>query len=207
VSSIRFIVVTVALVLAGATRRPFAASLASAPYPAPGTLARAATMEPAPASRHDLASTPSAQALASLRTAIGRRTVRVSVDQDVYELTQARFDSSGVIFKPGGEEGMPLWPGEDAKPIPSPITWDQIDCIRARRSFAAAGGIAGAALALAPVIVAIRHQDQYSVEASIGWAIVTPLVATFGAVVGGNVGAAGTWPIEWQRVRAARGRR
>ncbi len=211
VSSIQVAVVAAVLVLAGAAREPLADPFASVPGPvavaATDTLTPATAGEPLQATRSRRECAPTAETLSLLRTSVGRRIVRVSVDQDVYELTRARFDSSGVSFTPGGEEGMPLWPGEDAMPVASPITWDRIGCIRAQHSYAMASAIAGAAVAVAPIFIAVSHEHGRSVEANIGWAVVTPLAAALGALVGGNFGAAGTWPIAWQRPQAGHGTR
>jgi hypothetical protein len=129
VRSARFLAVAAALILAGVTRPTFADS----PVPAPDSAAAAVADPsstvgaegPSRAAPALADATPSAGSLALLRTRVGRRVVRVSVGEDDYKLSRARFEPSGVVFSPGGSEGMSLWAGEGDAPRSPERCWDR----------------------------------------------------------------------------------
>jgi hypothetical protein len=147
---------------------------------------------------------PSAESLALLRTQVGRRAVRVSVGEDDYKLSHARFESSGVVFRPGGRQGMSLWAGEGDSPVSSPIAWDRIDCIRVQRSRAVTGAVTGALLGVWVVIMAANQRDPDAFVGpafAAGFIVSAPVVgACAGALLGGTVLA--TWPIAWRPASA-----
>jgi len=164
--------------------------------------------ERSPAAPSAPETTPSVGSLGLLRSQVGRRVVRVNVGQDDYEFRHVSFDSSGVVFSPGGEEGMPLWAGEDASPLSTPISWDRIECIRVRHSYTKFGAVTGALLGSGLIIGAVNRAAGHSEVPGLEWvgaAIQAPLAGAVGAYVGAIIGQSfGTWPIVWRRVGTTR---
>jgi hypothetical protein len=142
---------------------------------------------------------PSTGSLAPLKALVGRRAVRVIVGEDDYRLSHPRFDSTGVVFSPGGRQGMSLWAGEGEAPVASPIAWERIDCIRAQHSKVALGAVTGALLGSLVVINAANHSNSDS--EIVAATVFAPLVAVVGASVGALLGGSlfASWPIVWQR--------
>ena len=182
-------------------------ALADSPFSTPDsavvadTASSAGLEEPSPAAPSFARALPTTESLALLRTQVGYRAVRVTVGEDDHKLSHARFEPSGVVFRPGGRQGMSLWAGEGESPVSSPITWDRIDCIRVMRSHAALGAVAGAVLGL---WAAINAANQYDSDVGVGPGVVilsAPVIgACAGALLGGTVFA--TWPIAWRPASA-----
>lgn len=206
VRGFKIMAVAAALILAGITGPTFADS----PVPAPDSAAVAAAVAdtsstvgaegPSRAASSLADSAPSASSLALLRTRVGRHLVRVSVGEDDYKLSRARFEPSGVVFKPGGSEGMSLWAGEGESPVSSPIAWERIDCIRVQRSHAVLGAVTGALLGSWLVINAANHSNYDQMEGALFTVISAPLIGIGGASVGALLGVTlfATWPIVWR---------
>ena len=199
------VVLLLALCLLAGAARP---ALADSPVPAPDSAAVADTTssvrteEPSRVAPFLAGAMPSARSLALLRAQVRRRVVRVGVGQDDYKLSRARFESSGVVFSPGGRQGLSLWAGEGEPPVSSPIAWDRIDCIRVQHSHVALGAVTGALLGSWAVINAANQHSGY------GWnefglvetVLLSPLAGTVGASVGALLGGTlfATWPIVWR---------
>ena len=144
---------------------------------------------------------PSSRSLAVLRTCVGRRPVRVTIGQDDYRLSQARFEPSGVVFPTGGRQGVSLWADEGEPPLVSPIPWDRMDCIRVEHSHAAFGAVTGALLGAWVVArAANQERNRESGDVMVGELIFLPLGILAGASVGAMLGgsALATWPVVWR---------
>jgi hypothetical protein len=184
--------------LAGAARPALAGSPAPSSAGAADTSSTIRVEEPSRATRSLTEVTPSTRSLALLRTQAGRRVVRVSTGKDDYEFSRARYESSGVVFSPGGREGMPLWAGEDASSISSPIPWERIESIRVRHSHGAGAAVTGALLASFLVINAANHARPD--KPMPGTIILAPLAVAAGAWVGASCGGSvfASWPTVWR---------
>ena len=185
------------------------AILAPEPVVAPDTSSPAGAEEASRAGPSLAKSAPATESLARLRTRVGRRDVRVSVGEDDYKLSDARFDSSGVVFPPGGRQGRSLWADEGESPATSPIAWERVSCIRVQHSHVVLGAVAGALLGSGILIHSLKQGNGYNDDWPATSAVLAPLAVLVGASVGGMLGGSflATWPIVWQHAPDRHGAR
>ena len=120
--------------------------------------------------------------------------MRVWVGTAGYDFRKAWLDSTGVVFDPRDERGVPAWQsgganGDQTRPEPlaSPIPWSRIERIDARRRSASRGATVGA-WSLAAITLAISYPGLHSSDVSGFIYLFTGGAFFTGAVVGGAIG-------------------
>jgi hypothetical protein len=193
--SVKVLVVAAGLLLAGATRP----ALAGSPVPDPDGAADTSALRP-PATA---VPAPPPLPLAELRHEIGHSEIRVRVGSDLVELGSARADPAGVVFDP---RDVSSYAGRRA-PVSSPLGWDCIHGIEARKPCALRGAVAGM---LVPVAILGWAAASGAFDSEgLGLQVIIPLEIAAGAAVGADIGAlAHYWKAVWHRspfaLRAAR---
>jgi hypothetical protein len=152
------------------------------------------------------AATPSATSIARVGARVGDRNVRVWAGTEYYEISHARFDSTGVVFAEGDRLDLSHYVATDEDGpalLGPPVAWDRIDRIAAAHTHAGAGALIGALAAGGLLAAAIAGAEETG-PGVIGAVVLVPLLgAGTGALVGGMVPR---WVTVWERPVQERGR-
>ena len=173
----------------------------SSAVPAADTSAANRVAAHSPAVPSLVQSARAAEALAATRGITGHA-VRVTVCREEYELTRASFDSTGVVFTPDEEQGMPRWPVDGSVRLASPVAWEQVECVRVQQSHAGIGAVVGMAVASIAVVAVISGHHASPNGPDLEQVVLPPAGLALGALVGAFVGGTGSWPVAWQRTPA-----
>lgn len=136
-----------------------------------------------------------------VRHEVGKRAVRLGVEQGVYELEGIRLDDAGVSFAPETQQPLGRWSGGEKQsppPLTSPVSWDRIHTIDAKHNGATRGALVGAVVL--PLTVLVWPHGNYSDDWTTAYALVAiPAGALTGALVGAMIP---DWVRVWPRNEA-----